>query len=84
MKSVLKSVEESIAVVESVVVESVVESDENLLMRIWSAIGELGTSRVRVGSVRSVKSVREEGSEREVAEVSEVSDGICVCVCVST
>ena len=77
MKSVLKSVEESIAVVvEFVVVESVVESDENPLMRIWSAIGELGTSRVRVGSVRFVKSVREEGSEREVAEVSEESDGI--------
>ena len=78
VKSVLKSVEESIAVV---VVESVVESDENPLMRIWSAIGELGTSRVGVGSVRSVKSVREEGSEREVAEVSEVSeesDGIWV------
>ena len=78
MKSVLKSVEESIAVVESVVVESVVDSDENPLMRIWSAIGELGTSRVRVESVRSVKSVREEGSEREVAEVSEERDGIWV------
>ena len=63
-------------VVKSVVVESVVESDENPLMRIWSAIGELGTSRVRVGSVRSVKSVREEGSEREVAAVSDEGDGI--------
>ena len=74
MKSVLKSVVGSV-----VVDESAVESDENPLMRIWSAIGELGTSRVRVGSVRSVKSVREEGSEREVAEVSEErdeSDGI--------
>ena len=71
----VKSVEESV-----VVDESVVESDENPLMRIWSAIGELGMSRVSVGSVRSVKSVREEGSEREVAEVSEESDGICVCV----
>ena len=76
MKPVLKSVEESVAVV----VESVVDSDENPLMRIWSAIGELGTSRVRVGSVRSVKSVREEGSEREVAEVSEERDGIWVWV----